>query len=122
LGQHEQKLLEKLFRLHFHSVPQRIAQELLELAERWGKPIAEGLEIGITHQELAYLIGAARETTTTALNCLVQEGLLDTGQGHSHGQIALIDLAGLRAVAEGRHLVPVRELCRKKTLSRHTSM
>ncbi len=100
LGQHEHKLLKKLVRLHFQSVPQRIARELLELAQKWGEPSAEGVAIYITHQELAYLIGAARETTTAALDCLAQEGLLDTGHGHSQGKIVLLDLLGLRAVAE----------------------
>ncbi len=109
LGRHEQKLLEKLFRLHFQSVPQRIARELLELAQKWGEPSAEGVAIYITHQELAYLIGAARETTTAALDCLAQEGLLDTGRGHSHGKMVLLDPLGLRAVAEGQRLVPARD-------------
>jgi hypothetical protein len=51
---------------------------LLELAEQFGQPTARGLQLGIrlSHQELAGVIGATRESVTLLLGELQHEGLV----------------------------------------------
>ena len=51
---------------------------LLELSERYGRRDENGVLIGIrlSHQELANVIGATRETVTVLLGNLRDEGLL----------------------------------------------
>lgn len=107
LGHYEQRLMQKLFRLHFQSVPRRLAQELLELVEWYGEPTAEGIMVRITHQELADLIGAARETTSVALHQLRQQGFCSMGSGRAQRQIVISDLTGLDEVAKGQCLVSI---------------
>lgn len=61
---------ERIKDLVFYDVPGRIASILLKLAEQFGKDTPKGIQIGfkITHQELADMVGAARETVTVILN------------------------------------------------------
>jgi CRP-like cAMP-binding protein len=56
----------------------RLKSALLMLAERWGQPHEEGIEIAIdlTHRTLADLAGASREKVTRALGLLQQKGLV----------------------------------------------
>jgi CRP-like cAMP-binding protein len=56
--------------LVFHNVPGRLANILLKLAQEFGKDTPEGIQISfkITHQELADMAGATRETVTIILN------------------------------------------------------
>jgi CRP/FNR family transcriptional regulator, cyclic AMP receptor protein len=56
----------------------RLKSALLLLAERWGQPHEDGIEIAIdlTHRTLADLAGASREKVTRALGILQQKGLV----------------------------------------------
>jgi CRP-like cAMP-binding protein len=56
----------------------RLKSALLLLAERWGQPREEGIEIALdlTHRTLADLAGASREKVTRALGILQQKGLV----------------------------------------------
>ena len=56
----------------------RLKSALIILAERWGQPREEGIEIGLdlTHRTLADLAGASREKVTRALGILQQKGLV----------------------------------------------
>jgi CRP/FNR family transcriptional regulator len=58
---------------------QKLVGVLLEMAERFGIDEAEGCRIGVrlTHEELARLIGAARETVTPLLVALRRQGAID---------------------------------------------
>lgn len=58
---------------------QKLIGVLLEMAERFGTDEAEGRRIGVrlTHEELARLIGAARETVTPLLVALRRQGAID---------------------------------------------
>ena len=76
------------------------------MAESHEERRADGIVIHITHQELSELAGTTRETTTLTLHRFKQVGLLRTGHGHTRCQILIIDLPGLREVAEGRRSVP----------------
>jgi CRP/FNR family transcriptional regulator len=56
----------------------RLKSALLLLAERWGQPREDGIEIALdlTHRTLADLAGASREKVTRALGILQQKGLV----------------------------------------------
>ncbi|MBV2363445.1 Crp/Fnr family transcriptional regulator [Streptomonospora sp. S1-112] len=55
--------------LVFTDVPGRVAGQLLDLAERFGKEGEDGLHVhhDLTQEELAQLVGASRETVNKAL-------------------------------------------------------
>lgn len=66
------------------AVPARIARALLRLAERFGQAPDGGvvrLTLPLTHDNLAAMIGAARETTSAALGELRRLGLLEGTRG-----------------------------------------
>ncbi len=56
----------------------RLKSVLLLLAERWGQPREEGIEVALdlTHRTLADLAGASREKVTRAIGVLQQKGLV----------------------------------------------
>lgn len=60
---------------------QRLADLLLEFADRFGAEEDDGIRIPhwFTHEELADLVGAHRSTVTTQLNDWIYEGLLQEG-------------------------------------------
>ncbi|WP_017539487.1 MULTISPECIES: Crp/Fnr family transcriptional regulator [Nocardiopsis] len=55
--------------LVFTDVPGRVAKQLLELADKFGKEGEDGLHVhhDLTQEELAQLVGASRETVNKAL-------------------------------------------------------
>lgn len=65
-------------------VPARVARALLRLGDRFGQRMEDGavrLTLPITHETLAALVGAARETTTGIVQQLRQQGLLEGTRG-----------------------------------------
>jgi CRP-like cAMP-binding protein len=58
--------------------PGRLAKQLLQLAQRFGRHEDEGLRVthDLTQQELAHLIGASRETVNKALANFTNRGWL----------------------------------------------
>ena len=68
--------------LLFLSNRERLTHLLLELAEQYGAPAADGirLRIQLSHQDLANVIGSTRETVTVVLGELQQEGLITIGR------------------------------------------
>lgn len=70
--------------LVFTDVPGRVAKALLDLAERFGGPVAQPghdqpavrVEHGLTQEELAQLVGASRETVNKALADFATRGWL----------------------------------------------
>jgi CRP/FNR family transcriptional regulator/CRP/FNR family cyclic AMP-dependent transcriptional regulator len=78
-GQRTREIERKLEDLVFKDIPTRLSRQLLKLIEEHGRRTPEGIEISfkITHKELADMIGSARENTTSALNLLEREGILD---------------------------------------------
>jgi CRP-like cAMP-binding protein len=77
LLEHKLDLAEKVELLCLHDVEYRILHYLAELS-KLVKPLdnGEGYPLPITQLELADLIGATRETTSTTLNQLERRGLL----------------------------------------------
>lgn len=62
----------------------RLARTLLRLSERFGQPAADGwvrLTLPLTHETLAGLVGAARETTTALVSELRRAGALEGTRG-----------------------------------------
>ena len=77
LLEHKLELAEKVELLCLHDVEYRILHYLAELS-KLVRPLdnGEGYPLPITQLELADLIGATRETTSTTLNQLERRGLL----------------------------------------------
>ncbi len=78
-GRRTREIERKLEDLVFKDIPTRLSRQILKLIEEHGVETGEGIQIDfkITHKELADLIGSARENTTSALNRLAREGILD---------------------------------------------
>jgi len=83
---------ERLEDMAFKGIPARLASLLLRLAEEQGNVIT-----GLTHQDLAEMVGTYRETTTQVLNDLKAEGLIDIGRK----RITILNPEALQAIAEG---------------------
>jgi CRP/FNR family cyclic AMP-dependent transcriptional regulator len=69
---------EALADLVFSDVPGRVAKQLLDLSERFGAPVEDGLRVShdLTQEELAQLVGASRETVNKALADFASRGWL----------------------------------------------
>jgi CRP-like cAMP-binding protein len=95
LGRHSRALSRRLENVAFKSVPARLAALLLELAQpgRSDEPITTGRW---THQELADMINAYRETTTKVLNQFRAARLIEVDRKG----VTLLDITGLREVAQ----------------------
>lgn len=83
--------------LAFRDVPSRLACTLIRLAEAYGEQGTSGqvLTLRITHQDLAAMISASRETVTTILNRFKDEGLIAI----EDRRIVLPDPDALRRIA-----------------------
>jgi CRP/FNR family cyclic AMP-dependent transcriptional regulator len=77
-----------------HDTAGRVAARLVEMAERFGRPDADGVRIALplSQDELAGWIGASREAVSKALGSLRAEGLIRTGRL----SVVVHDLAALR--------------------------
>ena len=86
---------EAIENLAFRDVPGRLAALLVRLAEAYGEPHGQGrrLALRFTHQDLASMIGATRETVTNVLTKFRDDGLIAIDERH----IVIRDLAKLRA-------------------------
>ena len=67
---------ENLADLVFTDVPGRVAKALLELSQRFGRPVEDGVMVAhdLTQEELAQLVGASRETVNKALADFAHRG------------------------------------------------
>jgi CRP-like cAMP-binding protein len=77
-----------------HDVVGRVAERLVELADRFGS--AHGgrveIELPLSQEELAAWTGASREAVSKALHTLREAGVVETGRR----RITVLDPAGLR--------------------------
>ncbi len=83
---------ERLEDMAFKGIPARLASLLLRVRAEQGSSEIKGL----THQDLAEMVGTYRETATQVLNDLKNEGLIDIGRK----RIVILDPEGLEARAE----------------------
>ncbi len=85
---------ESLADLVFTDVPGRVAKALLDLAQRFGRPLDGGVMVShdLTQEELAQLVGASRETVNKALADFATRGWLKL----EARAVLLIDVERLR--------------------------
>lgn len=92
-------LENRLIDFAFRRMPERLARLLLQLAQphRSFLSRAQRMEVRYTHEELADMIGATRETVTKLLNEMRAQNLIEM----QRGRVTLIDLNGLQRIASG---------------------
>jgi CRP/FNR family transcriptional regulator len=92
------ELEQKVELLLMRDVEHRILYYLAELAEAVGtqEPGEEGYTIQFSQGEIASLVGATRETTSSTLNMLARKGLVNLGRR----RLVVTDPAVLRRAAE----------------------
>ncbi len=79
IGLRRRRVERRLRNLLFHSNRERLVHLLLELVEQYGKLASDGIELNIklSHQEMANIIGSTRETVTVVLGELQKEGMIE---------------------------------------------
>lgn len=89
LGQRLRQALELVRDLSFKQVPHRLAGLLLKLAEQYGEEKDGGvlINISLSRQELADIVGTSRETVTRELKKMERSGLV----GIERRQITILD-------------------------------
>jgi len=90
LLQRKEEFERKVEHLCHSDVRQRIVYYLEELSRRSSASDVDGSVIHISQNELASLVGATRETTSTTLNALARQGLI--GLSHRLVTVPSIDL------------------------------
>jgi CRP-like cAMP-binding protein len=94
---HKKRLEKKIELLCLHDVEYRILYYLADLAGTVGSRLNnQEFSIPLSQGELASLIGATRETTSTTLNALARRGLIRLGRR----QLIVISLDDLRSAAK----------------------
>ncbi|MBP9086556.1 MAG: Crp/Fnr family transcriptional regulator [Kofleriaceae bacterium] len=90
------ELEAKIESLIFRDVGAKLAELLLTLAEQYGIEDSRGtlLSLKITHQEMANLVGATRETVSLTLSNFKRQGIIDT-EGR---RMIVADVAALKAL------------------------
>ena len=75
---HIQQIQEFLQILHCRSVENSLLQLLFLLAKKFGHEVAQGqrIELRLTHQEIAEIIGTTRVTVTRLLNDFEKQGII----------------------------------------------
>jgi CRP-like cAMP-binding protein len=82
LGRRVAELERRLADTVFKSVPQRVAATLCLLAgEQPKRPLGRGVQLALTHEQIAALTGTSRETATKVLGEYADRGLLRLGRG-----------------------------------------
>ncbi len=79
VGHRRQRIERRLGHLLFTPNRQRLAHLLLDLAEQFGVATDEGIRLNLklSHQDIANIIGTTRETVTILLGKMKSEGLVD---------------------------------------------
>jgi CRP-like cAMP-binding protein len=98
VGLRMRRIETRLLDLMFCTVPVRVARTLLDLADRFGRPYAGGVlvDLALTHQQVADLVGSNREATTRSLTSLVDLGVI----GYVGRKLKVHDLTALKRHAE----------------------
>lgn len=78
IGFRRKRIERRLRSLLFRNNRDRLTHLLVELADQYGNATTNGIELGIrlSHQDMASIIGATRETVTTLLGEMQAEGLV----------------------------------------------
>lgn len=86
--------------LAFTDVSTRLARLILMYARAEGETTPHGIQLawGLSHRQIGYLIGTAREVVTRSLHHFSQEGVLHS----DHGRLIIDDWEALKKLAESR--------------------
>ncbi|MDP9445068.1 MAG: Crp/Fnr family transcriptional regulator [Actinomycetota bacterium] len=97
LGERVSQLERRLSDTVLKSVPERVAATLCLLAEEHKtRPLERrGIQVKLTHEQIAALAGTSRETATKVLGEYADRGLLRLGRG----RVTIVDLDGMTAEA-----------------------
>lgn len=99
LSSRKRELEKKIELLCLHDVEYRILYYMAELSKTFGaKSSAVEYSIPLSQGELASLIGATRETTSTTLNALARRGIIRLGRR----QMIVPSVEGVLAAADQR--------------------
>jgi CRP/FNR family transcriptional regulator, cyclic AMP receptor protein len=80
MGERVRDLEQQIENLVFRDVPGRLASMILRLAKKHGTaehPQGDMIDLRLTHQEIANLIGATRESASINISRLRSEGLIE---------------------------------------------
>jgi CRP/FNR family transcriptional regulator, cyclic AMP receptor protein len=79
VGEQLARVAIRLDELAFRDVPSRLARILLRLAEEFPREFAglPAIDVALTQQDLADLLGVTRESTNIAMNDLKRRGVID---------------------------------------------
>lgn len=99
IGMRRKRIERRLRSLLFHNNRDRLTHLLTELVEQYGMATTDGIELSVrmSHQDMASVIGATRETVTTLLGEMQTEGLLRI----SRQKLILLDVPRLTSLARG---------------------
>jgi len=83
VGGRRRRMEKKLSDITAKDVAARVCELLHEISttSAASNPAAPDLLVPLTHQDVASLIGASRQTTTTVLNDLERRGIIELGRG-----------------------------------------
>ena len=97
LGQRLRQAMELVRDLSFKQVPHRLAGLLVKLAGEYGRETAAGIliDLPLSRQELADIVGTSRETVTRELKKMEREGMLAVNRR----LITIVDQGKLKAWA-----------------------
>jgi len=100
IGVRRRHIENQLENLVFRSAPSRLALLLISLGEKHGVRDSRGiiLNVKLSQQELANLIGTARETTSALLNEFKRLGFIDI----QHRRIKILDQWQLKKIADAK--------------------
>jgi CRP/FNR family transcriptional regulator, cyclic AMP receptor protein len=103
LGCRIRRIENRLRNVLFRSTRERVVALLKELLESHGQPQGTRWEIQmpLSHQDFANLIGSTRETVTATLGQLQREGMIEI----KRKRIAILERGALLAEANGLNLV-----------------
>lgn len=103
IGFRRQRIERRLKSLLFRSNSDRLAHLLIDLSEQYGKAISNGilLNIKLSHQDLASIIGSTRETITSLLGQMQENGLISMGRQ----RIVICDIQSL-SIGAGLDFAP----------------
>ena len=78
LARRLRRVNDTLENLLFSDVPRRVARTLLDMAERFGDPVPDGVRVhhDLTQEQLAQHIGASRESVNKALSELAARSIV----------------------------------------------
>ncbi len=98
VGQRRRSVEHRIEHLIFRDVSAKLAALLLELAGEFGRDDGDGgvrIDVRITHQEMANLVGSTRETISMMLAQFRKRGIVDTDAR----TITVRDVQALRALS-----------------------